>query len=723
MADSLLIQLLKNGRHPTGGGTLCLAGDCPNCLALVDGVAYVRTCQQPADPAADIVPYGGPAALPPLESGGSSRHVDLTTVHCDVVVIGQGPAGRAEAASARAAGQHVETVDSAAGEEAIGIYPGPLVVVRTPAGLRHLRPRGEIIVATGAADVLPVVPGSHLRGLVTARAIPQLASAGLALGRVVAVGDPPDGIAHTRVQGRLVRFDASSSDPTTVGAVVTITDDGVEHRLDADTVSLGLGLVPRDALLRMGRGMNVRGVGDVVAPAAAVAAPTAGVVCPCLQVTVDDLASVFDRGFHDLELVKRATLAGTGPCQGVTCMPHVRAWLEARLGQLPPPFTARPLTRSATMAEVAAGAHHAPTLRTPLDAWHRNAGAVMERMGGWWRPWHYGNPDDEYTAVRTAVSLGDVSTLGKMTVAGPDAPRLLEHLYPVPVAPLKTGRLRYTFLLDERGYVIDDGLVCRDADDRFYLTFTSGGATHAEAWVRDWADSLGADVRLLNETMSLGAINVTGPLAAQVLAAVGAEGLPPFGCHAHIVVAGVACRVLRLSFTGEVSYELHHPAADTMRLWRALLDAGAAHGIRPHGLQALLTLRLEKGHVIVGQDTDFDSTLRRIDAEWAVSGSKPAFVGRDAVHRTNALPRDRRLCGFEMDAPAPLEGAVIHRADGTVAGVVTSSAWSPVLQRSVLLGWLGYDGDRLPDAAFIDGREARRVSLPFYDPEGTRARA
>lgn len=725
--ESILTHLLRRGEHP-GGGCLCLAGDCPNCLATVDGVAYVRTCQTPFQPGQHVERHTLAGPLPRLESLGDRPRVLSRTVHCDVVVIGQGPAGRAAAEASRASGAHVVTLDAHAGQEAIGVYPGPLVVARTRDGMWRIHPRGEIVVATGAAELHPAVPGNDLRGLVTACAAAELHAAGVSLGHVVSVGSPPDGVEVQQASGQLVRFEPNPRDPARVAAVVMRGADGHETRLPCDTVSLGLGLTPRDTLLRMARGLNVRGVGDVTRTPDLPPCPDRGVVCPCAGVTVDDLRSVHARGFHELELVKRATLAGTGPCQGAVCTPHVRSFLSATGAPLQLPFTARPVARQLTLGEAAAGMHHAATPRTALDAEHRALGATMERLGGWWRPWHYGDVDAEYAAVRQAVSICDVSTLGKMQVSGPGALALLEHLYPVPIAPLQPGRARYVLLLNERGSVIDDGLVCRDSETRFTLTFTSGGSTFAELWVRDWADSLGLDVRLLNQTMSLGAINVTGPLAKALLARAGVTSPPAFLRHATADVAGIRCRIFRLSFTGEVSFELHHAAAESVDLWRRLLSLGADLGIRPHGLDALLRLRLEKGHLVVGQDTEFDSTPRRLNHEWAVRLDKPEFVGRQAIVRTNRIPLYRQLCGFEIDGAAPAEGATIWRS-GRIAGHLTSSAWSPALGRSIALGWLREPGS--PDGApgvppeplTIDGRPARRVSTPFFDPEGSRARA
>lgn len=720
--DNVLVALLRAGLHPTGGGCLCLAGDCPHCLATVDGVSYVRTCQTAARPGMLVERHHAEGYPPlPLDARPNQPEITARNLHCDVVVIGLGEAGQAAAAAAQQAGQQVITLDANVGQEVIGIYPGPLVVARTDAGMLHIHPRTEIVIATGAAELQPVAPGNDLAGIVTTRAATQLAAAGVSLGHVVAVGAAPDGIAAEVVNGEIIRFEGADR----VEAVVVADAAGHEQRFTCDTVAVGLGFQPRDVLARIGSGLpgiTIRTIGEAALPSDLPVCPNAGVVCSCSGVTMADLAFIWERGFRELELVKRATLFGTGTCQGAVCMPYIRSFLAKQGETVQAPFTARPVTRQLTMGEVAAGSHHHAMPRTALDAEHRRMGAKMERVGGWWRPWTYGNLLEEYWAVREAVSVGDVSTLGKMQVSGPDALELLERLYPTKVATIKPGRSRYVLLLDDRGYVLDDGLICRDSDTRFTLTFTSGGATTAELWVRDWAEAWGLDVRILNQTMALGAINVTGPLSNALLHRAGLLNPPPYMGHMTATVAGVPCKVFRLSFTGELSYELHHPAEDSVTLWRRLFDLGQDLGIKPHGIDTLLKLRLEKGHIIVGQDTDFDSTPRRLQHEWAVRMDKPDFVGKGALVRTNKLPLDRQLVGFEMPTPAPLEGAVIYHNDA-YAGYVTSSFASPLLGKTVLLGWLRFVQGELPTEVTIGGRLARRVAPPFYDPEGTRARA
>ena len=436
---------------------------------------------------------------------------------------------------------------------------------------------------------------------------------------------------------------------------------------------------------------------------------------------MDDLEHTWDSGFQEMELIKRSTLAGTGACQGMGCLPYLRSFLKEKTGTLSPRFTARPVVRQLTLEEIAAGAHLPADLRTPLHQEHLAAGARMERFSSWWRPWNYGDVEAEYWAVREGLSVMDVSTLGKFIVSGPDTLAFLERVYPTRVKTIKEGRSRYALLLDERGYVFDDGLISKESDTRYHLTFTSGGASHAEMWLRDWAHAWSMNVRIMNLTLSRAAINVTGPLASDLLQRMGAP-IVPFLAASDTQLAGIPCRIFRLSFTGEVSYELHHSADRSVELWRALLEQGSALNIRPHGLEALQLLRLEKGHLMVHQDTDFDSTPRRLQCDSMICMEKEQFLGRPALVRTDRTPLDKMLVGLTMEGEPPFEGATL-RHQGEYAGFVTSAGYSPALQQSVMLAHLHLFENRLPERVKIDGREAVRVPLPFYDKPGVRARA
>jgi glycine cleavage system aminomethyltransferase T len=721
--DSVAVAILRTGEVPGRGGALCLAGDCGNCLAEVDGSAYARTCLVPARPGLAAIRHPL-RTLPPLPRSDVSdvtrapaaRAIAVRRVEVDVAVVGGGSSGQAAAEEATLAGREVLILDAGDGIEVMGIYPGPGIVAREPGGMLHVLAR-EVIVATGAAEIHPVCPGNRLAGIVTARAAERLHAAGVDLGRAVAIGLPPDGVPCLAVDGSLVRFEGDAAGR--ISAVVTAAGDGTLTATPCDTAIVGLGRVPRDVLARMSGDPAVRATGAAAEELPLPPPPREGVVCGCMGTTVQDLEGAWRRGYTELELLKRTSRATLGPCQGGACLPHLRAWITDRTGHVPAPFTARPASRQITLAEAAADTAVDAFRRTALHDEHVALGARMDRFGGWWRPWHYGDHVGEYWAVREGVSLGDVSTLGKLVVAGPDAVEALERLYPCNVGDIRPGRSRYALLLNERGHVMDDGMILRETDDRFALSFTSGGAANAEMWIRDWVEAWGLRAHVMDRTMSLGAINVTGPLAATLLRRAGLAEPPRFMQHVHAEVAGITCHVMRLSFTGEASFELHHPVDGSVELWRRLMALGGDLGVRPHGLQALFGLRLEKGHVIVGMDTDLDSTPRRLGMDWAVRMDKPFFIGRAALARTAKLPDERRWSGFTMDGEAPAEGAPIW-SGGEIVGAVTGSWTSPLLGKALLLGWQR----RTPfaDRVEIDGREAVVSPTPFYDPEGHRAR-
>lgn len=712
--DTVLVALAREGRLPSG--CLCNAGDCPHCLATVDGVPHRRMCQTSASDGMEVASY--PVDVhPPLPTGAASSGSQHGNRHVDVVVIGDGTSGRAEALRLREAGRSVEVLEARSGSEALAVYDGPVVLARVHGDITRFHCR-EVVVATGAAEIHPIVPGANLQGVLTLSAASDFVSRGVELGHVVAIGSRPPGVECELVTGRLVRVEGTSH---VTGAVVDV--DGTEVRYDCDTVTVDLGTYPRDLLARMATDSQVRVIGSAADEPDIPECPEIGVACPCSGVEIEDLDFVWERGFEEIELIKRATLAGTGTCQGMVCTPYLRSFVQSRGGELQPTFTARPLARQLTIGEAAAGFWLPPIHRTGLDSVHRDLGARMDRIGGWFRPWTYPDPDAEYRAVREAVSLGDVSTLGKMIVQGPDTVDFLERLYPCRIADIAPGRSRYALLLDESGGLMDDGLISRVDETTFHLSFTSGGASHAEAWIRDWAHGFGVDVRIVDRTHSLGAINVTGPRASELLDRAGLSEPMAFMRHRTEVIGEVPCHVYRLSFTGETSYELHHPVRHSIDLWRALLELGADLGVAPHGLQTLQTLRLEKGHIIIGMDTEPDSTPRRLGMDWAVKMDKPEFVGKPALTRTAKIPLTKKLVGLAVDGrPAPVDGAPVY-VDGSISGYVTSAAWSPTLGRSVMLAWVDLVDGEVPGVVMVGDREAHHVPTPFYDPGGNRARA
>ena len=286
-------------------------------------------------------------------------------------------------------------------------------------------------------------------------------------------------------------------------------------------------------------------------------------------------------------------------------------------------------------------------------------------------------------------------------------------------------------LLNEAGYLFDDGMVCKLGDGSYYVTFTSSGGDGAESWLREWADERHLRVNIANVTASRSAINVAGPRARELLSSLSSDAVDaqaiPYGGLRPMVVNNVPCLVIRVGFVGELSFELHHHSRQSEALWDALLDAGRALGIRPHGLDALKLLRLEKGHILIGQDTDFDTTPSKVGLDFAVKMNKADFVGRTALQRIAALPRERSLLAMTFAGErAPEEGAQLF-ADNEHVGYLTSSRFSPALGCGVALGWVRHPVDALPTrvrARDTLGDSAGVVTKgPFYDPKGERLRA
>ena len=719
---------------------------------------------------------------------------EMRHLHPDVAVIGAGVAGLAAALAAADAERTVVICDEGrVGEKiapgrtrdrikqlatqvasspkitlleetpAIGIYEGPLVVLNEPLFLHVLHP-DEVIVATGAVEQHGVFEGNDLPGVWLGRGAACLAGVhGIAPGkRVVYVGRTRESEAHaqtlraagaevTVVDGEIVKANGTKE----VRSVV-LDRDGARVELRCDALVLSLGLVPRDGLALQAQGLPVSPVGDAATPGIGLAEaevqgrsvggrtpldsapkhplpgpPGPGIVCLCEDVDLDDLELAWEEGFRSTEILKRYTTATMGPCQGLLCHSHLRAFVAARSGATGPasgPTTARPPTRPLTLEQAAAGIcddiqHHQ---RTSLDARHLELGVIMEPAGEWRRPRHYGDAAAEYWAVRKSVSVMDVGTLGKFLIGGPDATSFLEKLYPCNVADIAPGRIRYALLLGEHGFVIDDGIICSLGGGRWYITFTSAGAATVEATLKDWAETWGHDVHIVDLTAGWGAINVAGPCSRELLQSLSGDALGndvfPYLQHREITVAGVPCRGIRLGFVGELSYELHHPSDRSVELWDALLDAGGELGVRPHGLDALRLLRLEKGHIIIGQDTDFDATPARLNMNWAVKLQKPWFVGKLGVKRANAHESLRQLAAISFAGHAPPEGAPL-RSNGREVGYISSSGWSPVLGCGVSLGWVSRTDGAFPRDLEADGANGTVVDHPFYDPKGERLRA
>ena len=457
---------------------------------------------------------------------------------------------------------------------------------------------------------------------------------------------------------------------------------------------------------------------------------------------LQDFANAVQEGFDNIELLKRYTTVGMGPSQGKhSNMNAVR--ILARLTGQPieavGTTTARPFFHPVPLAHLA-GRGFTVERETPLHSRHEALGAVLMLAGHWRRPEYYAVPGsrrlgairEEVLAVRNSVGLIDVGTLGKIEVSGPDAAAFLERVYTGRFANMSPGSTRYCLMVDEAGTIIDDGVVARLGDQRFYFTTTtSGSATVYRELTRlntMWRMQCG----IVNVTGHRAAVNLAGPKARDVLSRLTrsdmSEAVFPYLAARELEVAGIPARVLRIGFVGELGYEIHVAHDRASSLWDALMEAGSELGIRPFGVEAQRLLRLEKGHLIVGQDTDGLTNPFEAGCGWAVKMDKPFFVGQRSLAILAKKPSRQALVGIEL-----VPGEAVDRVAechlvieaGEIAGRVTSVAFSPTLGRHIGLAMLApalaepgrQIAIRVTDGALVT---AKVVRAPFYDADGRR---
>ena len=456
-----------------------------------------------------------------------------------------------------------------------------------------------------------------------------------------------------------------------------------------------------------------------------------------------DFINAHQEGYDNVELLKRYSTVGMGPSQGKLSNQNavrILARLNGATINDTGTTTSRPFHQPVTI-ETLAGRRFHPERQTPLHAWHANHEAVFTRVGGGWlRPEYYGRPGmsrkdsivDEAKHVRSAVGMIDLGTLGKIHVSGPDALNLLNRVYTGSFSKQKTGTLRYALACDETGVVIEDGIVVRRAEDCFYISATSSGGAAFFRELQRWALIWKLDVTLVNLTGQYTALNIVGPGSRDVLASVCDADLTaaacPFSAAREAMVAGCRALLLRVGFVGELGYEIHLPASTGVAVWTSLLQAGASAGIRPFGVECQRLLRLEKGHLIVGQDTDALTTPLHLGMSRLPQSKKKFFVGKRSLQIAAQQRLDRALVGirFQPDYRGPLpEECCLVLQDGEIAGRVTSLAAQTTLGYALGLAFVR------PDLAAPGTNLRIRTSTgqmadcvvaetPFYDPENLR---
>jgi len=472
------------------------------------------------------------------------------------------------------------------------------------------------------------------------------------------------------------------------------------------------------------------------------------------DVTAADVMLAAREGYESVEHTKRYTTLGMANDQGKTSNVNGLAILAAELGRpIPevgtttfrPPYT--PVSIGA-ITGLNARALFKAVRKTAIHAWHEANGADFEPVGDWYRPYCFlRSGEDRAAAVtreirnaRERVGLLDASTLGKIVVKGPDAGRFLDLVYTNRMSTLKQGRCRYGLMCNENGFLFDDGVVARLGEEAFLLHTTTGGADRVYGHLEEFLQTEWWDFRVyvVNVTDQWAQIAVAGPNARKLIEEVGtdidlsAEALSFMG-FTEGSVAGHPARLFRISFSGELGFEIAVPANRGRALWDALLEAGERHGAMPYGTEALHVMRAEKGFIMIGDETDGTVTPQDLGLHWAVSKKKDDFIGKRAQERSDLTRPDRlQLVGLETEDPQVVLPDGAHAVEDPQAeppvrtiGHVTSSYYSPTLDRSIAMALIERGSERMGESLSFPVESdkvirATIVDTAFYDKEGAR---
>lgn len=471
------------------------------------------------------------------------------------------------------------------------------------------------------------------------------------------------------------------------------------------------------------------------------------------DVTAKDIKLAVREGFRSIEHIKRYTTNGMATDQGKTSNLNGlqiastalnRPVADIGLTTFRPPYT--PQTFGA-LAGHAKGPLFQPTRKTNIDSWAEENGAVFELVAQWRRARYFPKAGEDMHAavnrecrmVRSSVGIFDASTLGKIEVVGPDAAEFLNRMYTNPWKALEPGRCRYGLLLKEDGFITDDGVSARLAADRFHLTTTTGGAARVLNMMEDYLQTEWPDLNvwLTSTTEQYAVIALQGPNARKVLEPLvegidlSAEAFPHMAVREG-TICGIPTRLFRVSFTGELGFEINVPSAYGRALWERIMAEGARFDITPYGTEAMHILRAEKGFIIVGQDTDGTVTPQDAGLDWAIGKKKSDFVGKRSLARPDIVaPGRKHLVGLLTEDPNVVleEGAQIvadpnQPVPMTMIGHVTSSYWSEALGRSIAMALVVDGQNRMGQSLFIpmpgQTHVAKVSSMVFYDAEGAR---
>jgi len=445
------------------------------------------------------------------------------------------------------------------------------------------------------------------------------------------------------------------------------------------------------------------------------------------DVTDKDVRDAITEGYSSVELLKRYTTISMGPSQGrwssINTI-HLTANQNDQTIAETGTTTARPPAQPIELGSLA-GQVMEPVRYTPIHQWGLNHGAKMMVSGVWMRPEHFGDPHAEVKAVREGAGIIDVTTLGKIKLVGSGVPELLNKLYVNKWLKLGVGRVRYGIMCTTEGVVMDDGVTARVGENEWYMSTTSSGAGAVYEWIQWWLQSgWGDDIYAASLSEAYSAFNVAGPKSREILAKITDGDLSndafPYMHMRELTVAGAP------------------PSSMALHVWEAIMEAGAAFGITPFGMEAQRILRLEKAHIIVGQDTDATSDPISANQSWAVKMDKDDFLGQRGLTKVSKEGPSSMLVGFKMIDPiTPEEGLQIVRdvpvsearpLGMEIIGWVTSSRLSPTLNENIGLCWLPVDMAEKAGTEFTIRRNGERIRAAvhhgaFVDPDGGRLKS
>ncbi|MFF1615563.1 2Fe-2S iron-sulfur cluster-binding protein [Amycolatopsis sp. NPDC058278] len=740
---------------------------------------------------------------------------DAKHAHCDVLVIGAGPAGRAAAASAEGrvllvddqpGGEAPEGVRFLSRTTAFGIYDDGFVLALERRGepaaperisrQRVWRIRAKrIVIATGAHERPIVFPDNDRPGIMLAGAArTYLNRYGVLAGQRVVVFTTNDsayeaaselaeaGAEIVRIvdarQGYGVIGTDGGADGHITAAHIAKLGELRGERAGCDLLLVSGGWNPAVHLFSQARG-KLRYAAELGAyvpdgdlPTVSVVGAAAGEGLPETKVlwqvpapesevdtrfvdqqrdaTVSDVLRATGAGLRSLEHIKRYTTIGTAHDQGKTSGMLAAGITAEALGvdlatQRPttfrPPYTPVPF---AALAGRNRGDLHDPVRVTTIHPWHVEHGAEFENVGQWKRPWYYPRPGEsmrdavrrECRAARNDVALMDGSTLGKIDVQGPDAGWFLDMLYTNMMSNLKVGRIRYGVMCGVDGMVLDDGTVIRVGEERFLVTTTTGNAAKILEWMEEWLQTEWPHLRVFatSVTEHWTTIPLVGPRSREVLGRLAPDldvSNEAFGFMTwqDAEVAGIPARVCRISFSGELAYEINVPSWHGLALWQATVDEGAT----PYGTETMHVLRAEKGYPIIGQDTDGTVTPQDLGLSWAVSKKKADFIGKRSFARAeNNRPDRKQFVGLLPVDPSVLlaEGSQVIESEAVpeppvrMLGHVTSSYDSAALGRTFALALVRSGRERIGETLYVPvGDQVVPVTVTesvLFDKEGAR---